>query len=249
MITTATLILVTIVLFLAAFTHGILTFGFPVVATPLVALFLDIKLAVIITVIPNLLLNVIYAVKEGPWPAYARKYWYMIILVLIGTIFGSHALLSLPQNVLKLLLVLMIAAYLLQEQVEHLDFLKRFCRLPIAAPIFGLLGGFFSGAVNVSSVPLVIYFASQGISPILMSQVLNASFAAGKVTQFLLLTWAGAMKEVQPFLLLFFSVISVIGLVLGMFAQKRLSASTHKRMIKLTLAFVGLLLLFQVIFE
>ncbi len=49
MIATAAAIIV-----LAGLAHGTLGFGFPIISTPLVALVVDVKTAVLVTVLPNI---------------------------------------------------------------------------------------------------------------------------------------------------------------------------------------------------
>ena len=53
------LIFIAVVFLLAAFIHGSIGFGFPMVATPLLALFTDIQTGIVLTLIPTLLVNLI----------------------------------------------------------------------------------------------------------------------------------------------------------------------------------------------
>ena len=62
-------ILVGIALLLAAFVKGATGLGFPLIATPMVALLLDIRIAVTILILPNLLMDITQVFRDGfPYP-------------------------------------------------------------------------------------------------------------------------------------------------------------------------------------
>ena len=52
---------------LAGFAHGLSGFGFPVISTPMVALFTDVRTAVMVTLFPNIVVNVLSAVSGAGW--------------------------------------------------------------------------------------------------------------------------------------------------------------------------------------
>ena len=59
------LIVAALMFFAAAFIHGSIGFGFPLVATPLLAIVTDMQTAIILTLIPTLLVNLISIASEG----------------------------------------------------------------------------------------------------------------------------------------------------------------------------------------
>ena len=54
-----------IIVLLAGFFHGVVGFGFPMIATPLFVLFLDLKQAVLYTLFPTLITNVVSLKKAN----------------------------------------------------------------------------------------------------------------------------------------------------------------------------------------
>src|SRR6202171_277990 len=139
-------------------THGAIGFGFPLVSTPLVALLIDIKTAVLITVVPNIAVNVVSIVRGGNWRESIGKYWPIAVWVVIGTMIGTHFLLVAPPELLQLLLAAIIVLYLLQDRIRQLDLTWIRRRPGASGGAFGVVAGLFSGAVNVSAPPLVVYF-------------------------------------------------------------------------------------------
>src|ERR1041385_4349268 len=61
----------------AGFGHGALGFGFPIVATPLVALAIDIKSAIALLAPITLLLTVISALRGVALSSIVREYWFL----------------------------------------------------------------------------------------------------------------------------------------------------------------------------
>jgi len=55
------------IIVIAGLAHGTIGFGFPLVSTPLVALLVDIKTAVLLTVLPNVAVNMISILRGGNW--------------------------------------------------------------------------------------------------------------------------------------------------------------------------------------
>src|SRR5258706_5264497 len=112
---------VAVIIALAGLAHGTLGFGFPIVSTPLVALFVDVKPAVLVTVLPNIAVNIISILRGGNWRASIGKYWPLALWVVLGTLVGSRLLLTAPHEPLQLLLAMMIVVFLLQDRLRRLD--------------------------------------------------------------------------------------------------------------------------------
>ncbi len=110
-----------VIVIVGAIAHGAIGFGFPLISTPLVALPIDIKTAVLITVLPNIAVNVISVVRGGNWGESIGRHWPMAIWVVLGTMIGTHFLLVAPPELLQLLLAAMIVAFLLQDRIRQLD--------------------------------------------------------------------------------------------------------------------------------
>src|ERR1044071_4300263 len=92
------------VVIVAGLAHGTLGFGFPLISTPLVALLVDVRTAVLVTVIPNIVLNLISIVRGGKWRESLGQHWPLALWVVIGTFFGTRLLLASRPEPLQLLL-------------------------------------------------------------------------------------------------------------------------------------------------
>jgi hypothetical protein len=230
------------IVIVGAITHGAIGFGFPLISTPLVALLIDIKTAVLITVVPNIAVNVVSIVRGGNWRESIGKYWPIAVWVVIGTMIGTHFLLVAPPELLQLLLAAIIVLYLLQHKIRQLD-LTWIARHPaVSGAVFGVVAGLFSGAVNVSAPPLVIYFMMLELPPLALTQILNLCFLAGKTIQAATLSLAGPGSLPLLVASLPLTVLAIAALLLGLRLQKRMSPAVYSRILRATLvAFVILL--------
>ena len=75
---------VALVCALSGFVHGALGFGFPLVATPLVALVIDMKSAITLLAPVTLALVVISALRGASLRELVRRYWFMPVGIAAG---------------------------------------------------------------------------------------------------------------------------------------------------------------------
>ena len=88
---------------IAGVAHGVSGFGFPLISTPVVALFTDVRTAVVMTLLPNIAVNLISLSKGGNWRESLGKYWPVACYVVVGTLMGTKLILVTPPEPLKLL--------------------------------------------------------------------------------------------------------------------------------------------------
>ncbi len=229
----------------SALAHGALGFGFPLISTPVIAMVADMRTAVLITVLPNLAVNVVSIVRGGRWRESLGRHGLMALWVLLGTLVGTHLLLSVDPAPLKLLLALMIAIYLAQDRIKMLDW-TIVARYPqVSGMLLGILAGVLSGAVNVALPPLVIYFMALGLAPLAMTQILNLCFLVGKSTQAVAFAMAGQFSTDVLWLSVPLVLLSVLVLLLGMRLQRGIRPEAYRRIVFVSLGIIGLLLVGQ----
>lgn len=234
-----------IVILAAGLTQGVLGFGFPTISTPILVLLTDVKTAIIINLLPNFTVNLIGIVRGGNWGASLGKYWPVAAYMLIGSFLGAQFLIVAPQEPLRLALALIIIAYLYQQQLAKLDWSWLTRRPRWSALTFGLTGGFFSGAVNQSLPPLLIYFTLLGLEITAMTQMLNLCFLGGKVVQAATLGFAGEIRLSAALANVPLTLIGLAGMIIGTRLQKRFSAETYNRLLRWILFVIAVLLVGQ----
>src|SRR6185369_12279086 len=88
----------------AGFIKGAIGFGFPSLATPLLSLVVDVKTAVVLLILPNIVMDGIQFARRGAPTATIRRLLPLLITGGIGTILGTRLLVVLPPRAVLLLL-------------------------------------------------------------------------------------------------------------------------------------------------
>jgi len=148
---------VVVTVILAGLVHGALGLGFPMVATPLIAVFLDVRVAILITLLPTAAVNIASIWTAKPSLALLRRYSPLAITSLIGAVIGAMVLSVSSAEPFKLLLALLILLFLYSSYQGSSQGSQRagwrrewIVANPVLAIVLtGLLGGFSAGTTNV----------------------------------------------------------------------------------------------------
>jgi uncharacterized protein len=230
---------------LAGFGHGALGFGFPIVATPLVALAIDIKSAIALLAPITLVLTVISALRGVALYSIVREFWFLPLATALGAWLGTRILLAMPPEPFLLILAGVILLYLnLDRFGRGRSALVQRLRMPLGAA-FGFVAGVCEAVANVAGPILLIYFMLLGLAPAHIVQTLNLCFSLGKGAQ--TATWAMS-GEISPrgwLLIGALTVPSVAALFAGMRVHSRIDAPTYRRWLRGALWIMAALLLVQ----
>ncbi len=233
----------------AGLVHGTLGLGFPMLATPLLAIAFDIRVAILLTLLPTITVNVISILRGGQWSESIGRHWPLVIMIPAGTIAGTWLLVSVDPAPFRLLLAAIILLHLFKDRLTalNLDWIKS--RKGMAYLIFGLAAGFSAGTVNVM-VPLLIIFALQvGMTPLVMVQVFNLCFLAGKTVQMGVFGYSGIMTPSLLISTLPFAALSAIALLGGMGVRERVDAETYRKWLHRVLVVMVVVLTGQYLLE
>jgi len=106
-------------------------------------------------------------------------------------------------------------------------------------------GGFFSGSVNNSLPPLLIYFMLLGVEMTIMTQLLNLCFLGGKMVQAATLGLAGEIRVSAALANIPLTLIALAGMYAGSRLQRRFSAQSYNRLLRKVLFVIALVLVWQ----
>ena len=219
------LLLFAAIFLLAALIHGSTGFGFPMVATPLLALVSDIQTAILLTLIPTFVVNLVTITSEGHFSPAVRKHLSLALLAMVGAGVGTLILIFTTTAFFEVLLALAIIVYLLANRIRlRLDWIRLHPRL--ARTMFGLAAGVLGGLTNVMAPVLIIYGIESGYGKRDLIQASNLCFLFGKLIQLGLFSWYGqfSANELSTSMLM----ILVVGaaLAVGVHVRKRIQCST-----------------------
>ncbi len=230
---------------IAGVTQGAFGFGYPAIATPTLVLFTDVKTAIVVNMVPNLCVNFLSILRGGNYRASLLPHWPVAVYTLIASFLGALFLIVAPGEPLRLALALMVFAYLYSDRIRALDWSWLHRRPRTGQLVFGSIGGFFSGTVNLSMPPLLIYFMLLELAPTAMAQILNLCFFGGRLIQGVTLGIAG---ELPPGIMLYTlptAVVAVGGLYFGGWVQDKIDARLWRKALRGVLLIMGCALTWQ----
>lgn len=230
---------------LSGFAHGAIGFGFPVLATPLAAMVMDMKSAITLLAPVTLVLVVISALRGGSVGALLRRFWYLPLAIALGAWLGTHLLLAAPPEPFTLVLALVLIFYLNLDRLGRGQSpLVQRLNVPFGVA-FGLLAGIFEAIANVAGPMLFMYFMLLGAAPREIVQTLNLCFSIGKGSQVATLAGAGALGATAWATVAGLSVPSVAALAAGMRVRERIDAATYRAWLRKALWVMAAVLVAQ----
>lgn len=178
----------------AGFAHGLFGFGFAMMATPLLALFLDYRLAVALAAFPLLAMALGWLAVHVRSRAALVSQTRLLPGIAIGAGAGTLMQMSLPEVVSITLLALLLSASLAVPWLTQRAAALRVASVRGAAPGFGVLAGMTESALNVGAPFMLLYGSLARLSRFEQLLALNVCFALGKGIQLALtaLTWPAA---------------------------------------------------------
>jgi uncharacterized membrane protein YfcA len=231
--------------FFAAFLHGSIGLGFPMVATPLLALITDIQTAIILTIIPSFLTNLVSIKSEGKLLSASSRYISLALFVMAGSAIGTQVLILTSSEFFKALLAVAIILYLFSDKINfNLTWVvghQTFSRF-----VFGIFAGILGGLTNVMAPILIIYTLESKHSKSDTIQALNFCFLFGKLTQFILFSINGKFSLDKLSISSVMFITASLALYIGINIRKKIELSTYRKILRIVLLILSVLLLIQV---
>jgi uncharacterized membrane protein YfcA len=233
------------VILLAGLLQGALGFGFPFVATPLIALVADMRTAIIAVLLPTLATICVALFTSGPLRATLTRFWAMPLYAMLGAAVGTWVFVSAPEAPYSLVLALLTLFYLGFDYLGRADWplVRRHERA--FAPLSGFTSGIFEGTANVAAPPLIIYYLALGLTPVMLVQALNICFLVGKTTQLSILATRGGVGLDEWLATLPLVAIGVAGSLAGVRIRNRIDAAVFRVWVKRALLVIALGLIIQ----
>ncbi len=242
---TEVLVYVALVCLVSGFAHGAIGFGFPLVATPLVALAVDMKTAITLLAPVTLVLVLISGFQGGGVRELLRKFWFIPVGMSIGAFLGTRLLLAAPPEPFTLVLAVVLLFYLNLDRVGR-GKSERVTRLRVPFGFaFAFVAGVFEAIANVAGPMLLVYFMLLGAAPSQIVQTLNLCFSVGKGSQVATLAASGALAPATWLIVGGLTVPAVAALAVGMRIRSRIDAQTYRAWLRKALWVMAVVLIAQ----
>jgi uncharacterized protein len=231
-------------LLLAAFVKGATGLGFPLIATPVVALLLDIRTAVAVLILPNILMDSAQTLRDG-WPSEVlRRFSSLIIPTIVGVFLGTTVLVKTPLWILNLSLGVMVLVFVVSNLLKF-DFIITPRAERILSPISGFISGFVNGMTNAAGPTLAIYLYSLKLEKRAFVKTIATIFMITKLSQLVavstwnLFNWDTITLSGQVVL------FTLAGFYVGIKAQDRVNQKTFNRGLLALLSLIGATLILR----
>lgn len=222
----------------AALVKGAIGFGFPVVATPLVALAVGVKPAIATLILPNLAMDALQARRRPGLRAAFRRHATLNVAGVLGMFAGTALLAQVSDRHALLLLGLVVVAF---AAITASGLTPRVGPAwePWLSPPVGFLAGVIGGVTNVPGTPLVLYFYAIGLDKAEFVRSVAVSFIVLKAAQLAAVGGAGLLTLPLLGLSLPATLLALTGFGLGLRLQDRLSPAAFNRAVLAALALLG----------
>jgi hypothetical protein len=233
-------------LLLAAFVKGTSGMGFPMIATPMVALLLDIRTAVVILIIPNLLMDATQIFRGSLSIEIFRRFKWLLLWTILGVFLGTKLLVMLPAWILNLTLGLTILAFVAWSLLRvELRISKRL--EGILSPVVGVVGGFLNGMTNAAGPAAAIYLYSLRLPKVEFIKSIATIFIVTKLAQLAAVSTWNLFDRATLELSLGVTLFVLAGFYLGLKAQDRVNQQTFERALLAILFVIGVVLIWRAV--
>lgn len=242
-------IMQSIVFVAAAILHGITGMGFPMLGTTALAFIMPLSKVVALVALPSLLMSLLVLCsnnKKGFWQEivyYLKTYKLLAIGSVVGSILGVKLLLILPVSWLLLLMAIITLYYSVNGILNVCEKAKN---IQVVANnknmvLFGFLAGIIGGSTNAMSPILLIFLLSETENKNRIVKSSNLCYLLAKIVQIYMLRdqyWL--LNKSEYGLIFLLSVLSVIGLYVGIRLRTKISPNFFKMLIFIVLLVLAL---------
>jgi len=239
------IIVVLAIMLFAGLVHGTLGLGFPMVATPMLAIFFDVRTAILITLLPTVAINIASIWNSRNSLGHLERFSPLIFFVLPGSLVGAYILAIADPAPFRLALAALILLYLWTNISGRLPRQWLNSNSMLAMVLFGFTAGFSAGTTNVMVAILIVFFLSLEVPRSSMVPVLNACFLVGKVSQIVVLSLAGLVGLSLFYETVPLAITAVLALLFGQRIRDKIAVDVYRRILHGLLVIMAIILIVQ----
>lgn len=228
----------------AAFVKGAIGFGFPALGTPLLTLVVDVKTAVVLLILPNIVMDGIQFARRGTPRATARRFSVLLAAGALGMIVGTRVLVVLSPRATTLILGLFVLCFVALNATGLAPRVPPHWERWLSAPT-GFVAGVIGGVTNAPATALVLYFRAIGLSKHEFVSSVAFTFFFYKLVQLGAVSWYGLLPWPLLWVSLALTVVGLVGFAVGLRVQDRLDQRGFNRAVLVFLALLGAWLLIR----
>ena len=225
-----------------AFVKAVTGMGFPLVAIPVISLFVSVEDAVCVIALPNVVMNGVIAWRVRYEAPRTRDLPTLVSTSIVGAVFGTWLLMHVSERVLMIGLALTVFAYVAYA------FARPETRLSpkttrMGSPFVGVFAGLMQGAVGISGPPVAAWTHAYGYPPGVFVFVVSVLFGVAGAAQLAVIAGSGMLAGPRLWLALA-ALPVVLGMVpIGERMRSRLAPERFGRVVLFVLLVAGVSLI------
>ncbi len=244
---TAALVALFFVFVFGGVVKGVTGVGLPLMLVPLSAQFVQVPVAVALVSVSMVVTNVQQSVEGGHTGAALRQLWPIMLPLVLGSVIGTHLLLSIDRQRLNLIIgasFLLLALLLLC--LPRVRISRRTARW--SGPLIGFGAGVLGGMSAIFGPPMIAFMVSLGVPPGIFVKHMAILALTAAATLLVVLGGSGAMSG-GDFLMSAAALIPIqLGMPLGRWLRGRIRPELFRVLVLAVLAASGLDMLRKALF-
>ena len=149
--------LIAFALAMAGVVKGVIGIGLPIVTIVILSHFLDAHLVLAIVTLPILFTNLWQAVGSGSLLTPLKRFWPMILCLVLGIVFAAQLAAAVDTDVLYGLMGISVVVFAVTSYIRPSGGLKETTER-WAGPLAGAIGGILGGVSTIWGPPMMMYF-------------------------------------------------------------------------------------------
>lgn len=232
------------VLVLAGLVKGVLGFGPALVSIPVLVQVFDPRAAIAAFSIPMLIANLVIVWQDGLSWAVIRPRWRLIVIVFLTTIVGAIGLITLPADLLSLVVGVGVLCYLLASHRSNGRRITTYASRTRSEYVAGSVTGILGGALGMGGLPLATYLDARDLSRDAFTLLLVVLLALNNSVRITTL-WAGdVLGRTELILGAAFVFPLFLGVLVGVRLRRRIPAARFETLVRLVLLVSALRLVY-----
>ena len=237
-------LIITICLGLGGILKGATGAGAPILAVPALAMFYDVKIAVVIMLVPTLVTNLWQAWQFHRQLLPAKFVLYFSLAGAVGAVVGSWFLAVLPQHALSLIVAFAVFAFISFRLARPTWLLAYEKALPLSA-VAGLIGGWLYGTSGISAPVSISFLNAMRLERQTFMATISVFFVAMALVQLPALGALGIMTWERLVMSALATVPLLVFMPLGSWLAGHFSKETFDRVILVLLGFLATKLIYN----
>ena len=231
--------------FAAAFLKGITGLGFSTICLPILSIFIDLKIAIPLVIIPSLSSNVLVMVQAGRFQEALQRFWPLYLSALPGLMIGVSVLSSVKTSWSRAVLGAILFVFALWAWRSQALALSTSAERWWSGPV-GLVTGIINGITGSQVMPVLPFLLALQLHKDLFVQTINLSFTFSSLVMLALLSRLGLLSMGTLGLAVAGIAPVALGIFLGGKLRQRLPDEAFRKVVLVFLLVLGVSLMVRV---